>query len=254
MNTVPTDAPSVFAPLNTLVQAKKQYAIVRPDNPPPGIAGFVFAISNDETVELESDITDHFTEDNNPVQDHIALKPETVTVTGEVAEVVKSPPGAVGTNSVPNPLPDLPGLRPELSPGAQSAFDLGEEDDTVQSAEAAGSLYDFYQERLPQQPDQTKQGVAFGYFYQLWKGRMLCTVETPWGFFTNMAVQSVSSHQGPSTRNTTDFSIVFRKIRTVRSVLINGWQVQAGRASTQWKPLVPNGVAGLLPALPPPSP
>ena len=51
-----------------------------------GIAGFKFHIPQTEQVRMESDITDHYTDINTPVQDHIALKPVTITLTGLVGE------------------------------------------------------------------------------------------------------------------------------------------------------------------------
>lgn len=47
-----------------------------------GIAGFKFNIPEREQIKLQSEITDHYTDENNPVQDHIARKPITITLTG----------------------------------------------------------------------------------------------------------------------------------------------------------------------------
>lgn len=245
MNIVPTDSASVFAALNTLVLNKSQLAIVRPDNPPPGIAGFVFDVVDDDRSELESDITDHYTEENNAVQDHIALRPEVITVSGSVAEVVRAMPTTRPITSTVNPLPIIPELTPTLAPAAESAQITTEAnaqslDSSISSSQ---SLYGYYNARLPQQPNQTKQQVAHGYLYQLWKGRQLFSVETPWGFFNNMAIQWVSASQGPTTRYVSDFEITFKKIRTVRSVTIVPGLL-AGRATFQWAPTTQNGTIG----------
>lgn len=245
MTTVPTDSPSIFAALNTLVLNRAQLAIVRPDNPPPGIAGFLFDVVNDDGSELESDITDHYTEDNNPVQDHIALRPEIVTVSGSIAEVVRAMPVAKPITAVTNPLPIIPSLTPALAPGAEAAqvataTTAAQEQASITSTQ---SLYGYYQARLPQQPNQTKQQVAYGFMYQLWKGRQLFSVETPWGFFTNMAIQSITARQGPDSRFVSDFDITFKKIRTVKSVTIVPGLL-AGRATFQWAPVTQNGTIG----------
>ena len=247
MNIVPTNSPSVFAPLNTLVLEKSQYAIVRPDNPPPGVAGFLFSLVDDDKVELESEITDHYTETNNPVQDHIALKPEIVTVTGDVAEVVLAPNTSAQKSALTNPLPRIPGLMPELAPQAQKNQTATEATQASVSAEVgkAGSLFGYYQSRTPELSGSTKQQVAFGFFYQLWKGRQLCSVETPWGFFTDMAVQSVSAHQGATTRVVSDFTLTFKKIRRALSITTNP-DYWAGRAMDQRVLLTQNGVVGQI--------
>jgi len=245
MNIVPTDQPSIYDALNTLVYNRAQIAIVRPDNPPPGIAGFLLSVVDDDRVELQSDITNHYTEENSPVQDHIALQPEQVTTTGAVAELVLANPVAKRITEAPNPLPIIPNFTPPLAPAAeaqQAALVEAAESD-LNAVTNTQSLYGYYQARLPQQPNQTKQQVAFGYLYQLWKGRQTFSIETPWGFFTNMAILSISANQGGVTRMVSDFTVTFQKIRTVRAIdVVPG--LLAGRAVFQQAPTNQNGVIG----------
>lgn len=47
-----------------------------------GIAGFKFHIPEREQIKMQSDVTDHYIDTNNAVQDHIARKPVTITLTG----------------------------------------------------------------------------------------------------------------------------------------------------------------------------
>lgn len=242
---VPTDSPSVFAALNTLVLNEAQLAIVRPDNPPPGIAGFIFDVVDDDGAELESDIPDHYVEDNTAVQDQIALRPEIVTVTGHVAEVVRTVSTAPRVAEVPDLLPLVSGLTPELSPGAaeqQQATESAFADDEA-AITSAQTLYGYYTARSPQQPNQTKQSQIFGYFYQLWLGRQLFSVETPWGLFTNMGILSLASRQSPDSRYVSEFNIVFKKIRTARSVTITPGLL-TGRSVFQQAPITQNGTMG----------
>lgn len=251
MNSVPTDASSIYDALNSLVLNQSKLAIVRPNNPPPGIAGFLFDVVNDDTMELESDITDYFVEDNTAVQDQIALRPETVTVTAEVAELVMAMPVTTSPATSANSLPLVGGLQPQLAPGAQAQQNRMQ---AINAANNAGitstrSLYGYYSSHLPQQPNQTKQSMIYGYFYQLWKGRQLFSVETPWGFFTNMAILSLTAHQGPTNRVVSDFSITFKKIRTARSLTITPGRV-AGRAVYQQSSVVQNGMVGQITVTP----
>lgn len=51
-----------------------------------GIAGFKFHVPEREQVTFQSDVTDHYIEDNSPVQDHIALKPIEITLQGYQGE------------------------------------------------------------------------------------------------------------------------------------------------------------------------
>jgi len=247
-NIVPTDSASVFAALNTLVLNSAALAIVRPDNPPPGIAGFVLDVVEDDGVELESDITDHFLEDNTAVQDQIALRPEVVTVTGQVAEVVRTIPRTKIEAPVPNPLPLIPEMLPVFTPGAEAQQQQAAEDaaDLKASITDDQTLYGYYTSRLPQQPNQTKQSVVFGYLYQLWKGRQLFSVETPWGIFTNMAILSMGAKQPAVSKSVSEFSVTFKKIRVARSITVVPGLL-AGRSVFQQAGISQNGTIGQLP-------
>ena len=265
MNLVPTDISSIYDKLGTLSTSESRLALVRPNNPPPGIAGFLFDVVDDDGAELESDITDHYIEDNTAIQDHIALRPETVTVTGRVAELVRSVPVVKSVAEVVNPLPDIPELEPELTPGAEeqeAAEELAAAEDEA-GVEASQSLYSYYEANSRQQPGQTKQSYIYGYIYQLWKGRQLFSVETPWGIFENMAILSASAKQGPESRSVSEFTITFKKIRVARTINVlpglleqravfdqnNAANINflAGRSAFQQAPKVENGIVGQTP-------
>jgi hypothetical protein len=247
MNVVPTDSASIFAALNTLVLNEATLAIVRPNNPPRGIAGFIMDVVNDDGVELESDIPDHYVEENIPVQDQIALRPEVITVSGEVAEVVRMATTAERTTPQPNPLPNVSVLSPQLTPGALAQYNLRTSvlNNTKSAITSDASLYGYYLSHLAQQPNATKQSKVFGYFYQLWKGRQRFSVETPWGIFTNMAILSLSAKQGPESRFVSEFSITFKKIRTVSSQTVQVGHL-AGRSIFQQAGVTQNGTVGQL--------
>lgn len=266
MNLVPTDISSIYDKLGTLSTSESRLALVRPNNPPPGIAGFLFDVVDDDGSELESDITDHYIEDNTAIQDHIALRPETVTVTGRVAELVRAVPVTKPVTEVTNPLQLVPSLTPELTLGAQE-LETEEElaaDEEQAGVEASQSLYGYYEANSRQQPGQTKQSYIYGYIYQLWKGRQLFSVETPWGIFENMAILSASVKQGPESRSVSEFTITFKKIRVARTLnLFSGLleqravfaqqntgtlsDVLAGRSLLQRAPKVENGIVGQKP-------
>ncbi len=241
---IPTDAPSIFDLLKSL-SALDQQAIIRPTNPPPGIAGFLFDIPDNDEITLRSNITDNYVEANYAIQDNIALAPEEYTVRGLVAELAAITPTTQRVATVPNPLPNAPFLLPDLSQAStdsQAAHDL-----TVNNTSAAAtntqSLYGFFGAKTTPPPNQTKQAKILGYFYQLWWGRQLMTVETPWGIMTNMAIALVKATQGDESRFLSTFTVTFKKIRTVDTVTVNIGQL-AGRAAFQTAPVTNNGNAG----------
>lgn len=51
-----------------------------------GIAGFKFHIPQTEQVQFENEITDHYIETGSAIQDHIAQRPITITLTGLVGD------------------------------------------------------------------------------------------------------------------------------------------------------------------------
>lgn len=249
-NVIPTVLASeldVVRQLSTL----DQQAIVRPNNPPYGIAGFLFDIQKQDEVELNSDITDHYIENNTAIQDHIALAPEVVRLRGVVAELVYRPPASNQTTKATNPLPLVAELTPEFTPGARELLASAQQlvRDAARSATASTSLYNLYRNRAQTQPRQTRQSSAFLYFRSLWASRELFTVETPWGYFTNMAITSMLAVQDEETKYATDFSISFKKIRVARDVTVELGQL-AGRNAPQKGASQPtqNGNAGLQPA------
>lgn len=116
-NVIPTDIPVTLDLVKSLTTLDQQ-AIVRPNNPPPGIAGFLFDIELEQKVELTSDITDHFVENNTAVNDHIGLRPEMVTFQGVVAELVGTQKLPGPYTPPPNPLPTNITMSPRRTPGA----------------------------------------------------------------------------------------------------------------------------------------
>lgn len=241
-NIVPTSSPSVFDSLDVLTTLEKN-AIVRPANPPPGVAGFVFDINTEESVDLQSDITDNYVEDNTAIQDQIALRPEIVSVRGLVGELAQTETQKDEIAKAVAALPSNPDLQPEYTDIQLKEF--SEEDQkkalTVQAQTETQSLDGYFNARSP--ITTGKQVKAFAYFYQLWKGRQLFTVDTPWGFFTDMAIQSLRVSQDASSKYFSDFVLVFKKMRFAEEIKIAAGQL-AGRCALQSADKTNNGVAG----------
>ena len=75
-------------------------------------------------IEIASDITDHYAEDNTTLQDHASLRPEKISVHGFVGEVViddNSSTVAKAAETVSR-LPLISGISPSLSVTALNAY------------------------------------------------------------------------------------------------------------------------------------
>jgi hypothetical protein len=237
---IPTDSPSIFDILSSL-STLQQRAIVRPNNPPPGLAGFLFDVPENDEITLRSNITDSYVEKNYAIQDNIALAPEEYTLRGLVAELA-----AINVNktqeevaAVNNPLPIATFLLPAQITGLERADAVTGAADRAE-ANSAQSLFSLYLAKATPPPNQTKQARVFGYFYQLWLGRQLVSIETPWGTMTNMGIGLVKAVQGEDSRFFSTFTVTFKKIRTVTTITVNVGQL-AGRAALQSAPDTNNG-------------
>ena len=238
--------PSMFEVLKELSSLQRM-AIIRPDNPPPGIAGFLFDVQGDEVTEFASEISPHYAEDNTTLNDQIALRPVTARVSGLVAELTDNLMADEPWERIFETMPINSAFIPELTAQALEGAVSDELAKIALQDQFIGtpSLYTEYQNKLPQQPGDTRQSAAFSYFYQLWLARQLFTVETPWGFFKNMALAAVRSEQTEDTRYLSNFTLVFQQMRFAREVTVNAGQL-AGRRQFQANASTPtqNGAAG----------
>ena len=237
---IPSDAPSIFDQLTTA----DGLAIVRPNNPPPGIAGYLFPITGDEELRFRTQITRHYTEAGTPVQDQACLEPEEITVKGVVAELATGLPAVAPQAKVNNALPLNPVMVPELAPGPAQTLAQTTAATAAASAgaQSSQSLYAYYQANTPQQPGQTKQSNAAAFLYQLWKGRALFSVETAFGIMNNMMILDGRCLQEAETREKSLFTLIFQKVRIAGDATVQLGQL-AGRRVFQVGTVAPNGIA-----------
>lgn len=222
--------------------------------PDPSI---LFHYEGEQTVSLESDITDHFVEDNTTIQDQIALKPVVITTQGFVGELsdVSSGFGSAALivlKTVADKLTTLDAYVPSLSVTALLAFTEAQfaynaAASVANSAIAAWSsiaggggeaIVNGLQISNVSQPSQNKQQIMFQRFFGYWVSRTLFTVQTPWAVFQNMAIKSLRAIQDPETNVITDFDVSFKQMRFAAPLVQTGTQ---GRAGAQSSPLVDGG-------------
>lgn len=231
--------------------------------PPPS---FLFHYEGEQTVSLESDITDHYIEDNTAVQDQISLKPEMITTHGFIGELNDVPPYALQIlQSIANTLTVIGAYAPELSETALIAYDeafllyqVG-----ANAANAAVSAWSSINGNTgenvigatglangvfnPSTGDiagnQNKQQTAFQQFYGYWRQRTPFTVQTPWAVFQNMYILRLRAIQEAETNVISDFEITFKMIRVATTAFTNGGLplLQSGQLASQASPLVNNG-------------
>jgi hypothetical protein len=231
---------------------------------PPSL---LFHYEGENTVRLESDITDHYVEDNTAIQDQWALKPEIITVHGFIGELNDIAPAALQIlQTLAQKLTVIGAYTPGLSATAILAYNeafllyqvganavnsavsswssingTGGENVISSSGLQAGA---FNPATASVSNNQNKQQVAFQQFYGYWKARTLFTVQTPWAVFQNMAIANVEAIQGEETKVITDFKVTFKMIRTTTAAETNGLSpIASGRAANQSAGLTDSGTS-----------
>ena len=221
-----------------LIAISQDVAYIIPEQAPRGIGGFIFNIVTEDTVELSSQITDHYTENNLSMQDHIALDAPKVTVRGLVGEIESLPP-TEGQRQIMTTLanvPDAMAANPTLGnneTGGNNAIytsiiknvsdnynKIEKQKNSTINNSAQSSVYSVYEQKVPRNTNQSKQEYVFRFFFTAWRSKMLFTVETPWGIFDKMAIERVNVNQGENSRFVSDFTISFKQIRTAKDVKV----------------------------------
>jgi hypothetical protein len=203
--------------LPTLVGDVVNKFIVKPtgDDAYVGSKGFVFDVVGDEDVAFDADITDHYIESNYSIQDHIALRPPKFTLSGFIGEL-----NDILANSTLNILTTIQSLAgvAEYTPSfaQQSAQVYGAIAGVVsQVGMVVNQATNLYQSITGALTSNSKQQAAYNYFTNLYMNRKLCTVETPWAVWKEMAIESIRIIQKDSNRFVSEFSITFKQIRIV---------------------------------------
>ena len=267
------------------ILAGKVGALVRPDDPPPGIAGYVFEIVESDKVDLTSDITDYVLEDNSFAHDHITLKPEIITVSGLVAEVRDAPSKYIGRTKRQVQALDLISSYTPVSSPASIALGLYNEAERVgrlvdKNIERVQSFFGLFQswkgresakvstlQRIENNRGQgdterdyktylenreklaSRQMEAYEFFRYLWYHKHRVTVDTPWGVHKSMAIQSITAQQ--TAQHLSSFQMVFKQIRILGDDKTNASAEATGRAAEAKSALYNLGiVAGVTVAVP----
>ncbi len=202
--------------LNTLANK----FIVKPKTA-SGIGGFVFDYEGETTVQSQAEITDHYLESNDPVQDHIAIKPFRLTLRGYTGELAqKSPGGVVGALSIiQNKLTAVEAYAGKYTPGALLAIQraVTTAQNTVNQINLGLAKIQNIVGFLPgAAPQKSKQQKAFAQLVALQTSRQVFTVETPYRYFDSMVIESLTFIQPEDTKDWSDISITLKQMRFVQ--------------------------------------
>ena len=205
---------------------------------------YVFDTRGDEEVNLESEITDNWVEDNSTMQDHIGLKPMSITLTGYVGELKTTPrtEEKAVMETASSIMQAMTPLLPVLTTQSQYIFNRTQE------------IYDIYNKAnktvdrlektladIPVPQEASKQQQAFGRFYEMWATRQLSTVYTPFGAYNSMAIEKINAKQAEDSAWISEFSVTFKQVRIANTIFV-AKKKQSGRAGQTLSKQVDKGV------------
>jgi hypothetical protein len=203
---------------------------------------FLFNFEGEQSVVLDSDITDHYVEDNTALQDQIALKPITITTAGFISELNDVPPIPLKyLKAAVNTLVTLQPYVPQISLAAQIAYNEAFQFYQI-GINALNAAVGAWTSLSGLRPEQNKQQEAFIFFYGYWAKRTLFTIQTPWAIFQNMAIKNVTAVQDESTKTMTTFNCTFKQMRFAKTTT-NQNNTTNGRLYFQTSPVVNQGVS-----------
>lgn len=215
-----------------------------------GVAGFVFDVEGDARSELTTEITDHFTETNAAIQDHIAVRPERITLRNYVGELTyeRSLLSDILPQKLAAKLARVEAYLPQLSAGAAKAQRIFEASKSVnlslptsvqEGKQRVADLWALIKNQAPQLP---KQQAAYQFFKAMQRQKVLVSVQTPFVFLSSMAIESITAIQEEDSRFISEFSITLKEMRFARTETVEYEPEQLqGRTVEQRAPVVNNG-------------
>lgn len=180
-----------------------------------------FHVYGTESINLQADVTDNYTESNIAYQDHIALKPRVYTVTGEVGELTwfKNDEENSIIGAVAQKLQPIVAFLPPVSKQAQSA-----QDKALKVLDLVDSIDNFatrtinsFTEYDDKTGALTEQQKSYRYLVQLWANRKPINIVTPWTKLSNFIIQNVEFTQPDRTRDKTQVKISLKEFRQVKT-------------------------------------
>lgn len=193
-----------------------------------GLGGFLFDAEGESTARLQADITDHYSEDNRALQDHIAIHPVRITLKGYVGEVTYTQPGKDPSflqkavqklTTVSQYLPDISAYATQIQESYKTTiFGDTQLDANNFTLSDTANIYGIVKNILGAVGEEARQQNAYQYFKSLMSQGILMGVQTPWEFLTNMAIETIIATQGEHSKYITDFSVTLKQVRIAKTI------------------------------------
>ncbi len=210
-----------------------------------GLAGFVFDYEGETEVMVQSEITDHYSEQNSFLNDQAAQRPQRITMSGFVGELVYTPSlGVLGAlANLQDKLSTLPAILGKYTPSIVQKIQKTTQDvsNTVKKIDNAISraqnLVGLF---IGSAPAPTKQEKAYQQLYSLWSNNVVFTLETPFNYFRSVMIEHMSFIQDDTTKQWSEIIVTVKEVRFT-GIVVQGpglspqlaAQTQMGRSQYQ---------------------
>lgn len=207
---------------------------------------FIFDVKKEYKLNLSSDITDHYVEDNVAIQDHIGLKPIILEVVGSIGEIALSEvidkeknsrkiAGEIGVGETQNNAkgnifnsvdaylgrmgslssftPNIINQSLDIYNTAKFGYATVSKIINLDKQDKIKSGFDYTEDYDEETIKITKQFGYIDWFKTQWWNRASFTIVTPYGVLTDMYILDLSASQPENTRYVTNLSIKFKQIR-----------------------------------------
>ena len=246
-------SPSKFPTVKDILSS---IILTSPETKNKGIGGYRFTQMRDDEVEIGSNITDYVVESGMTIQDAVILKPLRLKLSGLAAEVSYGESRTLQpVDTLMNSLKPLNALLPSLFTNDQKTADIYNQFNKFYGEfnkleNQINSIIGIWSDNKGSEDSQlndltslgdawlniigSEQQKAFSQLYAMWKARSLINVETPFGVFKNMMIESVTMKQLARSNTYSEIEVTLKQI-TFATSQITGSQgnTDAGRRNGQ---------------------
>jgi len=203
-----------------------------------GISGFVFDGEGETSVTHTSSITDNVIEDNSVIHDHIATKPvkiKLVRYMGELSLKNETPLQALAGKVVPVLAPVV-AFAPQMVSVTKNVTGVIN-GSTPMNMDALGGADDLYALFKNLNPMASSKQKAYIYFKALAEKGIPVSIQTPFQYFQNMAIETITATETEDNEEVSNFTLDMKQLRYA-SVTTTGFDESSfqSRAKTQQAP------------------
>lgn len=192
-----------------------------------GIGGFLFDIPREDSIDLPTDVTDHFTENNSFINDHVVNQPIRLRLSGFQGELIfERPSGIAGAaQQIQNRLETVEAYLGERTPGAvqraqeivgQAQSVIATINQTLDRVQNVIGLIDGQEG-----PELTRQQRAYNQLVAFRSAKTPVTVQTPWAYFDNMIITSIAFVQAEDSQDYSDITVSLKEFRVAQTQTVS---------------------------------